>query len=442
VGSVLKTSLFASIFVCTLLLSALFTIDYSVRPQIQDAPALHVKGNKIQDACGNTIILRGFGRAGDIESASGMWSGPGETVFEWGQKWVPINDNLDNMRATLRCYQQYWKVNMIRMFINVNWYIQDNITAAIEDPENYPTFTTPISYRSYIKTVTMMAAQYGIYVDICPYQLLSTYEADEQGGEQGLPLCGWETDCATYLNNANLKEQAFWAKFWTTLAIEMKDYPNVIFEAYNEPQNTGTDKIPPEYLTYLKTMYSAIRSVTSENLIFMQWQAGYIPDYNDLSWCKQISDVIPGAINLVYTTHAYRHAPYYNKQWDTSNSTMRTQLTNALSSMAVNAPLVINEAGCCQNAITIRDLTNETNWWTNLCSTTNSLGICLTAYYWMSDTDLGPTYSGLSLLSGKWGIGSQSPTPNRFGKIFLETGPTTTTPSTPTPGQIQTSKLP
>ena len=46
------------------------------------------------------------------------------------------------------------------------------------------------------------------------------------------------------------------------MANNLKDYPNAIFEAWNEPQNTGTDPITPEYLTYLTTMYNAVRSVT------------------------------------------------------------------------------------------------------------------------------------------------------------------------------------
>jgi hypothetical protein len=72
-----------------------------------------------------------------------MWSGPSDIVFAWGQKWYPISQNIADMDATFQCYQQVWKVNMIRVFINVNWYWQDNITPSVEDPENYPTWTTP-----------------------------------------------------------------------------------------------------------------------------------------------------------------------------------------------------------------------------------------------------------------------------------------------------------
>lgn len=428
----LKTLAKISLVLCIILFSTVITFENNYNTQAATATALHVKGNKIQDVYGNTVTLRGIGRAGDIESASGMWSGPGDTVFAWGQKWYPISDNIANMEATFKCYQQYWKVNMIRIFISVNWYLQDNITAATEDPDNYPTWTTPISYRNYIATVASEAAKYGIYVDICPYQLLSGYEADEGGGEQGLPLCGWDTAGTAYINSTGLGEQEFWRQFWTILATEMKDYPNAIFEAYNEPQNTGTDNITPNYLTYLTTMYNAVRNLTSDNLIFMQWQAGYIPTYNDLSWCQQINNALPNAVNLVYTTHAYRHSPYYNSQWGTTTTKVTQQITTAIQSMGVTAPLVINEAGSCQNTVTTRDLTNEVNWWTGLCSAANTLGVGLAAYYWMSDTDLGPTYSGLSLLTGTWGTSASSPTPNRFGRVFLNSAPTTSPTSTPT----------
>lgn len=404
---------------CIILLSTMFTLEYNPNTEAAVARALHVSGNKIHDIYDHTITLRGIGRAGDIESASGMWSGPGQTVYAWNQKWLSISDNLANMDATFRCYQQTWKVNMIRLFVSVNWYMQDNITASEEDPENYPTWTTPISYRTYIATVTAHASKYGIYVDVCPYQLLSGYQDNVGGGQQGLPLMGWDTAGTAYLNSTGLTEAQFWGKYWTQMATDLKSYPNVIFEAYNEPQNTGTDNITANYLSYLKIMYSAIRNVTSQNLIFMQWQAGYIPTYNDLSWCKQIATAIPKAINLVYTTHVYRHAPYFNQQWGTTTAKVQSQLTTAVKSMGVSAPLVINEAGCCMNAVTVKDTTNEYNWWSAIISAAKNRGVGFTAYYWMSDSDLGPVYSGEALLTGYWHIGASSPSPNRLGRAFL-----------------------
>lgn len=415
----MKTLASITLILCIILLSSVFAYNYNYDTEAATARALHVSGNKIHDVYDHTVTLRGIGRAGDIESASGMWSSPGQTVYSWDQKWLPITDNIADMDATFRCYQRTWKVNMIRMFISVNWYLQDNITAAEQDPENYPTWTTPISYRSYIATVAAHAAKYGIYIDVCPYQLLSGYQDNVGGGQQGLPLTGWDTAATAYLNNTGLSEQEFWRQFWTQIANDLKTYPNVIFEAYNEPQNTGTDNITQSYLTYLKTMYSAVRSVTSQNLIFMQWQAGFIPNYNDLSWCSQISKAIPKAVNLVYTTHAYRHSPFFNWQWGNTTAQVTSQLTAAVKTMGVSAPLVINEAGCCMNHVTVRDTPSEYAWWTALIGAAKARGVGFTAYYWMSDSDLGPVYSGEALLTGDWHIGSSSPSPNKLGRIFL-----------------------
>lgn len=415
----MKTLAATSLLLCVIIMVAVVAFEYNHSTQAAAATALHVSGNKILDAYGNTVVLRGFGRAGDIESASGMWSGPGELVFASGQKWLPIEDNEPKMDATFKCYKQVWKANMIRVFINVNWYMQDHVIPAEEDPKNYLTYTASISYRDYISTVASNAAKYGIYVNLCPYQLLSGYQDEISGGAQGLPLCDWTDKCTVYLQGTGLSEEDYWHQFWTQVATDLQTYPNVIFEAYNEPQNTGVDNITEGYLAYLKIMYNAVRNVTRDNLIFMQWQAGYIPTYNDLSWCQQISDALPDAVNLVYTTHAYRHSPYFNPQWGTTPQEVTAQLSAAIETMGVNAPLVINEAGSCQNTITPYDLTNELNWWSSLNSAAKTLGVGLAAYYWMSDTDLGPVYSGLSLLTGAWEHGASSPQPNLLGSIFL-----------------------
>ncbi len=253
-----KTSISAAIILCVILTCTVLSFAFT-STQANAATALHVSGSQILDASGKTVILRGIGRAGDIESASGMWSSPGSAVFAWDQKWHPITNNIPLMDATFKCYQQNWHVNMIRMFINVNWYWQDNVVPSVQDPANYPDWTTPISYREYVTTVVAEAAKHGIYVDICPYQLNSGYEDAYAAGAQGLPLSGWDQAGQDFLSTTNLPEQEFWTHFWTLVASNLKDYPNAIFEAWNEPENLGVDPITPQYLTYLVTMYNAVR---------------------------------------------------------------------------------------------------------------------------------------------------------------------------------------
>ena len=100
----------------------------------------------------------------------------------------PISDNIPLMDATFRCYQQVWHVNMVRMLIPVNWYWQNNIVPSMQDPTYYPDLTTPISYQTYIATVAAQAAKYGIYIDLCPYELVSNYQDSNSGGAQGQPM--------------------------------------------------------------------------------------------------------------------------------------------------------------------------------------------------------------------------------------------------------------
>lgn len=349
-----------------------------------------------------------------------MWGGPGGFLASWGLKWLDVNASIPIMDATFQCYKEVWHVNMIRVYITVDWYWQNNVTPSVEDPENYPYWNAPISYQKYIETVVSEAAKYGIYVDLCPYQLVSFYRDSNRGGAQGLPMCWWDNTSIDFLTGTGLNdEQIFWSQFWTLLATNLKDYPNVIYEAWNEPQLTGNEPIPPPYLTYLQTMYNSVHSVTTQNLIFMQWNAGYIPYYNDLSWCKQISEAIPKAENIVYTTHAYRHSPSFNKQWETSAYGVLAQLKAAMDSMQVKAPLLINEAGSCMLYVSAEDKQNELDWFSSLTQAAKTLGVGLTGYYWVSDDDLGPVYSGMALLTGIWNINATTPEPNQVGQIFL-----------------------
>ncbi len=405
--------------------------------EAQTTPALHVSGNTILDSRNHVVILRGLGRAGDLESASGMWSGPGDPVIAFSQKWRSTRSNIVDMDATFKCYKQVWHVNMIRLFILPSWYWQNNIVPAKQDPQNYGSYTTAISYRTYITTVVREAAKYGIYVDICPYQLVSNYQDGNVGNTQGLPMSGWDQAGRNFIRSTGLREQTFWSRFWALMANNLKSYPNVIFEAWNEPANLGNDPITANYLSYLKNMYNAVRNTGARNLIFMQWDASYVPSFNDLSWCSQIRNTIPNARNLVFTTHAYRHAPYFNTPWGTNTTMVQSQLSTAIASMGVNAPLVINEAGSCMAVVAPGDIANELGWWDGLNHAAANLEIGVTAYFWMSDSDFGPIYAGEALLNGTWPAGVASPAPNNLGKIFLNYAigtPLTATPTaTPNP---------
>ena len=417
-----------------LLISALFIMSIAltfmpISVQAQTAastmPGLHTSGNQILDANNNVVYLRGMGRTGDLQSASGMWSGQGMSTAAWGQKWQSISSNIPLMDQTFQSYQQIWHVNNIRLLIPVNWWWTDNVA-----PSNFDSgaSSTPISYRTYIETVVQEAAKYGIYVDICPYNVFDGYTDNSGGNVNGIPgSLGANANNYMLSINSNGELQA-WQTWWTSLASRLGQYPNVIFEAWNEPTTTGNSPVPASYMNYLSTMYSTVRS-SSQNLILMQWDVGYIPNYNDLSWASQITSAIPNSVNLAFTTHAYRHAPYFNTQWATTYSGVKPQLQAGIASMGVTAPLVFNEAGSCMNYVSSSDVQNELNWWDGFVHSASDLGVGVTAYYWMSDADLGPIYSGESLLSGIWAQNAASPTPNAVGQIFLNYAPVIPVPT-------------
>jgi len=405
--------------------------------------ALHTQGQYILDQNGNTVYLRGMGLAGFVPNLI-LWGPDGSD--NWGNQW---NTNpTEVMGQTFAAMRDDWKINMIRVFVLPSWYYRDNIIPAVEDPASYGGQTTPISTKAYLRTLCEEAGKYGIYVDITPYMLTpstSSFGADPYAstgyGWQGMPMMSWDDAANRFLSDAGYagNEQGFWRWFWTDMANNLKDYPNAIFEAWNEPNVGGdADPIPEGYMNYLQTMYSAVRSTGATNLVMMQWHMGWFPNGygNDLSWCKQISDAIPEATNLVYTTHFYYYAPTdLTSYWATDYNGLKAQLQAGIATMGVTAPLVINEEGSCLNSSPNHQ--NDVTWWTNILAAQRDLGIGAGAYYWLSDSGLGGVYSGETMLKSGY-------LPNGMGQAYIDaysaSASATTTPvetATPTPSATQ-----
>ncbi|MCW4004136.1 MAG: glycoside hydrolase family 5 protein, partial [Candidatus Bathyarchaeota archaeon] len=379
-----------------------------------------------------------------------LWgSGSGDS---WAVQW---NYNPTAvMEQTFNALQNQWHVNMIRVFIYPSWYWRDNIAPAQEDPS--ATSTTTISTRAYLRTLCQTADKYGIYVDIVPYMLTpssSSFAKDPYAtpnfGWQGLPMTGWDDAGNNFLRDAGYQnnEKAFWTWFWTDMANNLKDYPNVIFEAWNEPGWNGgdTEPIPSGYMTYLQTMYNAIRATGANHLIMMQWHMGWVPNgYGaTLGWASTIHNALSNPTNMVYTTHFYYYAPSdQTAYWALDYNTLKTQVQSAINGMGVSAPLVINEEGSCLTSS--KNKQNDYTWWQNLILAQRDLGVGACAYYWLSDSGLGPVYSGETMLSSGYGY-----TPNTMGQAYVNayqppaatpTPTATPTPSpTPTPTQSPTS---
>jgi hypothetical protein len=400
--------------------------------------ALHTSGSYILDTNGNSVYLRGMGIAGFPPDMI-LW-GNGNSD-NWGNQW---NTDTAAMDQTFQAMQSTWHINMIRVFFYPSWYYRDNIVPA-QESSSYSSMTTGISIKSYLQTMATEASKYGIYIDLVPYMLTpssSSFGSDKYAtanfGWQGLPMSGWDSAGNQFLADAGYgnNEAGFWSWMWADMATTFKDHPNVIFDAWNEP-NVGVDNdaIPSGFMTYLQTMYTAIRSTGSTNLIMMQWHMGWFPNGygNDLSWVKQIDNTIHPT-NVVYTTHLYYYAPSdLTSYWATDYAGIKAQLQTAVSSMGIVAPLVVNEEGSCltYSSNQARDVT----WWTNLLQAQYDLGIGAGAYYWISDNGLGPVYAGETMLSSGYApnaMGQAYINAYRAGTTQIET-PTPTATPTPTP---------
>ncbi len=409
---------------------------------VKGSVALHTVGSRILDADGRDVYLRGIGRAGDIQSASGMWSGPGSNVFNWDQKWYPITDIIPKMDATLQCYRDSWHVNMIRIFVSADWWWIDTINPTDYQPDTNN--VAPISFRTYLETLVVEAAKYGIYVDFCPYSAVNAYWLS--GEFEGEPL-DWVPGTASYdfiqnvTVNAGRTEAQFWSLWWTSVVQRLGNYSNVIFELWNEPGD-----YQPTFFNYTVQGYQTIRGLGNQNLIFMQWQPGIVPGWQSLTWAPELYSQLKAAINgtpqnIAFTTHTYMHSPAPNLQWGDNYTEVKDQLNSPdmvpqTRSPTCTVPLVFNEMGVLDadyvysgdqqhdggNLSLQQNRERDYSFWDAILHNARDMGIGVCAYYWMQDgvaTAYG--FAGESLVKDDVWTNAY-PMPNSVGQTFINYG--------------------
>ena len=417
----------AALLISALFIISMLTVFAANGAQAATTPALHTSKNQILNTNNNAVYLRGIG----LYTGA---SGAPDWIF-WNQNSNPNSDNWGNqwnfsenptmeqnaITSTMQTWQQTWHANMIRLFIFPALF--PTVTPAQQDP-NYATDNTQYNILTSLQGLCATAAQYGIYIDICPAGITSYGNGD------------WTTWTTTQ-----------WTSFWTTMANGLKSYPNAIFEAWNEPNDggNGADTVPSSYISYVQTFYNAIRNTGATNLIFLQWETGWAPNYSSLAWAAQLNSALGGSpTNVAYTTHLYYYSPCdETTNWDQNGvdadaggqplttSQIQTDLQGAETSMGVTAPLVINEFGDCLSASACGpSYTQDYTWFNNVCQATSNLGIGLTAYYWASIDSLAPDNEGLLSAASTY-------TPNTQGQDFINAytapTPTPTPTTTPTP---------
>ena len=412
---------------------------------------LHTSGSQILDQNNQVVNVRSIGMAGFAPDMY-FWAPTGSD--SWADQWGAAT--TAQMDQTFSVMQSTWHANMIRVFYLPEWYWQDTVSPPSETPGATP---STVSTRAYFQTILTEAAKYGIYVDFVPYQLTANsatftsdpYMTSDVAGAQGLPLCGWDSAGNAFIQSTGMTEANFWTAFYTQMANDLKGYPNAVFEAWNEPGDSGsTNSVDSGFLQYQTIMYNAIRATGATNLIMMQWMDGWYPNGfgMNLSWASQIVNALGGQpTNLVFTTHFYWYAPSdLTRYWSNpQNFEGATSVQNAIqlaqASMGVSYPLVINEQGS-SSAVSANPSTDQA-WYKTVLAAEVNLGIGLSGYFWLSDSGLGYAWTGETLMST-----GTNYTPNTMGQEFINAyvpptaapspSPSPTPTATPTPAPTAT----
>jgi len=129
-------------------------------------------------------------------------------------------------------------------------------------------------------------------------------------------------------HGADMSEKGSMINFLTDLAEDYGSYDNLIYEPYNEFDNSeafwgGSGGIKE----FAHELVDSIRAIDSDNLIFLGTK----------SWCQDLdttaNDPILGETNIAYTGHFYAqtHGSGYRTRWDNANEDIAIVVTECAS---------------------------------------------------------------------------------------------------------------
>lgn len=242
---------------------------------VQCISPLHTEGRYIKNSSNRTIILRGVNQEGFLDHPNGWWNPEGGGYSSGLGVWNPetVKYNLNAMKS--------WGLNVLRIHTNIQWWKYDDS-----------------SYRQHIKDTITWAGEIGMYVIFEPYAVTGA-DHREVPWPPYIPESQWDIVP---------DEQAF-VTYWASVATELKDYSNVLFEIYNEPH--GNTTVRDVFFDITQQCIDAIRAVGADNIIIVQWGYGiyvnlsFPGDYGSMNWVEQYPLIDPQD-NIVYSFHNYR----------------------------------------------------------------------------------------------------------------------------------------
>jgi hypothetical protein len=344
-------------------------IDYNMS-------GIYIEGRWIKaKSTGNIVTLRGVCKSGFLASPDGWW-----TSYNY---WNPseVREHLRAMRS--------WGVNCVRIVITAAWWIDDNIT--FEGVSH--------SYRQHLRDTIQIAQEEGIYVILAGWMILPIGVGDQSS----MPIPPYNTPG----EQAYFPTQQSFVNYMVSQAIELKDYPNVILEPWNEPANSDAET---DWFNVVQQCINEIRKF-SDVPILVHW--GYC-DVNDLVQSIQNHNLTGG--NIIWSEHIYRFGGTFDYDWRAPSDYdyIKTKLDQCRQVVEVlNVPLLIGEIGANvwwnSPSYPPEDWQNEKAYFNNTLTVLNEWGVGYLAWEWFPEGRAWSLYD----VNGLY-------TPNEIGQILID----------------------
>jgi endoglucanase len=330
------------------------------------APQLHVSGNRLVNANGNTVVLHGVDRSGTeykCVQGGGIFDGP-------------------NDQASITAIKSWGPVNAVRVPLNEACWNAESYVISADAGANY---------INAIKSYVSLLNSNGIVAILDLHWTDGLYTGSSAGCSSAQATC-----------QKPMPDAAQAIPFWTSVANTFKGNDAVIFDLFNEPYASRADNSnsaegwqcwetgsPCTGISYpvagMQQMITAVRSAGANNVIMLGGE-----EYaNDLTSWLQDEPTDPDH-NLVASFHSYN--------FNTCNS--QSCWTSQVAPVAASVPVVAGEIG--ENDCAGTYITPLTTWM-------ESVGISFLAWAWNAD---------FACSSGPGLITDYTGTPTAYGAAY------------------------
>ena len=309
-------------------------------------PVVKVSGNKLVDANGNTVQLRGV----DVSALEFY-----PILNEGGDYWGGQRPNIKAIRA--------WKANAIRVPLNEQSYLGQTCYQGSPKPKGQRADPSG-KYKAVVRAVVDEATAAGMYVILDLHK--NTPPAVLPGSAQPVQICSISQMQQEMADAANS------IAFWTALAGDYKDRPNVILDLFNEP-HIDNFEYPQGVRDAAAANWTILRDGGTGKLIYgnnqalqQSWKSAGMQEMLDavratgarnvvmvsgLSWAQDLSrwlQFVPKdpARQLALSWHAY---PQYGKAYGTPEYNEpglgNGAYKHAEAILSAGYPIIVGETG-------------------------------------------------------------------------------------------------